>query len=275
MKHWALVILFISISIHTCTDNPFFGDEDTAKDKHFVSGIVRLNDGASPANAYVWVQDLGISSRCNSQGDFSLQIPRTPEYEGLNGSYTAYFYVGNYTYQTADVLVRNGQFEYGQQNITSEGQFDRTFLLSKLLDIKSSIRPDTISASINYGFTLILEMVNIDSFVSIITQVDRDQIMRGYFIRSLTSDTPAQLLFPFGTKAGGYKIDSMTTWETSGRFDPGLVSQDSYEIIPYIRVIQPGLPEELLLSLGEDVNNYALDYLNVPYSRIHAKCVVE
>ncbi len=275
MKRIIFIVLLTSIVLINCTNNPFFGDDDTAKDKHFVSGVVNLSDGASPANAYIWAQDLGVSSRCNSQGEFSLQIPRTQEYEGLNGVYTVFFYVGNYRYQTASVLVRNGQFEYGQYNITSEGKFDRTIILNKLLDIKSSIRPDTISAATNFGFMLILEMVNIDSFVPIVTQVDRDQIMRGYFIKSLTSNSPASLLYTTGTKPGGYTIDSLTIWETAGRLPAGTYEPGTYEMIPYIRVIQPGLPDELLLSLGEEVNEYAPDYLNVPYSRTNARFVLE
>jgi len=275
MKRIIFIVLLTVTFLTKCTNNPFFGDDDTAKDKHFVSGVVSLSDGASPGNAYVWAQDLGISSRCNSQGEFSLQIPRTQEYEGLNGAYTVFFYVGNYRYQTASVLIRNGQFEYGQRNITSEGRFDRTIILNKLLDIKSSIRPDTLSAATNFGFTLILEMVNIDSFVPIITQVDRDQIMRGYFIRSLIPNSPARLLYTTGTKPGGYTIDSLTIWETAGRLPDGSFESGSYEMIPYIRVIQQGLPDELLLSLGEEVNEYALDYLHVPYSRTHARFVIE
>ncbi len=269
---WVTLITFLSAG---CTNNPFFGDDDTAKDKHFAAGTVVLSDGSSPLNTYVWVQDLSISARCNSNGEFSLQIPRTPEYEGLNGSYTVYFYVGNYHYQTASVVVRNGQFEYGQQNITADGRFDRTIVLSKILTINTTMRPDTVSSGSNYEFTVILELVNIDSFVSIITEADRDGFYRGYFIRSLDLNTPAKLLFPRGTKPAGYKIDTFTIRETTAWFNPDSITAGDYEIIPYIRVLQSGLPEELLLSLGTKVDQYDPEYLNVPYVRTHARFVIE
>jgi hypothetical protein len=275
MKHIIFWVALISVFSAGCTNNPFFGDDDTAKDKHFAAGTVVLSDGSSPLDTYVWAQDLNISSRCNSKGEFSLQIPRTPEYEGLNGSFTIYFYMGNYHYQTASVVVRNGQFEYGQQNITADGRFDRTIVLSKMLEINTTIRPDTISAGASFEFTIILELVNIDSFVSIITEADRDGFLRGYFIRSLDLNTPAKLLFPQGTKPAGYKIDTLTIRETTSRFSPDSITAGDYEIIPYIRVVQSGLPEELLLSLGAKVNQYDPEYLNVPYIRTHARFVIE
>ncbi len=272
MKHLLPLMMILPVLFSQCTNNPFFGEDDTAQDKYVVSGHVSLSDQASPENAYVWVQDLEISSRCNSAGNFTLRIPKTAQYEGLNGSYTVYFYVGNYKFRTAGVVVRNGQFEYGQQNITSDGHFDEPIILSKMIDIETSVDLHQIASGINQEVNILLKMVSIDSFVSIITQVDRDQFVRGYYLKRLNSDLPPILLYdPLSIKPGGYTISGVTQKETKHLFLAGSIESGDYEIIPYVRVLQQGLPEELLISLGDEVNEYALDFLNVPYIRTHAQ----
>lgn len=79
--------LLLSLII-SCTNNPLFGDNDTAQDKHVISGRILLNDGTQPSDIYIWIEDVNISARTNSFGDFRLQIPRTDEFAGLNGAYT-------------------------------------------------------------------------------------------------------------------------------------------------------------------------------------------
>ena len=276
MKIILRLFIIVPLCLIGCTENALFDDGNTAQDKHIVSGTLSLSDGASPENAYIWVRDLGVSSWRTSQGSFAIQIPRTAEYEGLNGEYTVYFYVGNYHYDTATVIVRNGQFEYGQKNITNEGRFDRSIVLMKMLDIKCSVLPKSIAPDVSLDYTIILELVNIDSFVSIITQVDRDQNMRGYFVKPLDNNSTVWKLYSnTGTNLSGFPITSRTVLETTGSFNPVLISAGHYEIIPFIVVVQSGLPDELLLSLGNKVNAYELDYLNVPYIRTPGDFIIE
>ena len=240
MKYLILITILSCFLFQRCTDNPLFGDDGKATDKHIVTGSLSLSDGSSPLDAYVWVKDLGISARCNGQGNFTLQIPKTQEYEGLNGSYTVYFYVGNYQYQTASVVVSNGLFEYGQHNITNDGHFDKNYILKKLLNIETAVVPNLIYLDQNPRITLISSLVNTDSFVSIIIQTDkREPIMYGYIMRPVDSNAPLIYLYqPSETKSSGIKIDSLHSWETFYFFNPDLVPPGQYEIIPYVQVQQ-------------------------------------
>jgi hypothetical protein len=269
MKQVILIIFISCLLFQRCTNNPLFSDDGKATDKHIVTGSLSLSDGSSPLDAYVWVQDLDISARCNSQGSFTLQIPKTQEYEGLNGSYTVYFYVGNYQYQTASVVVTNGLFEYGQHNITDDGHFDKNIVLKKLLNIETNVVPNLINLDESLNITLTSSFVNTDSFVSIIIQTDkREPIMYGYFMRPVDTGSPVKYLYkPSETKSSGIVLDSLRSWETFYFFNPDSVAPGQYEIIPYVQVQQSGLPAQLLLSIGANANKYSFDYLNVPFTR--------
>ena len=174
-------LLFLNLSIAlvflTCTYNPFYS-EDAAKDFHLVRGKVLLEDGDSHDNVYVWLEELNISARTNSKGEFSLGIPRSDNLSGYNNDLKLYYYVGNYAIQHSKVLVVDGTFEYGKFDINNDGIIKETIYLKKLLDIKTTSSPHMIEE--NYSGSMSVEVVvtNLDTNLQVINQMTRGRNQR-------------------------------------------------------------------------------------------------
>ena len=158
---WTLVAL--SLVFLTCTSNPFFEDEQQTFDRHNISGTIRLQDATPPEDIYVWIENLDVYAFSGATGDFTIRLPNTDDFQGLNGIFSIFFYVGNYEYAAARALIRDGLFEYGEHNISNNGKLTGISHLSKLLTITTIILPEQLIIDELETLTVRLNVDNIDS----------------------------------------------------------------------------------------------------------------
>ena len=259
-----LILLALGFS---CTDNPFFGGQDGALDKHLVRGKVMLSDGKSPENIYVWLDSLNISTRTGANGDFSLNLPKGDSLTGYNSTMQLYYYVANYKITFSTVLVHDGLFEYNKYDINNEGRIKSTVVLSKLLDISTDISPSTLSPSseprlLNINVTL----RTIDTTVMVFTEMDRELVLGSYiFKESGTAQDQAIRISNQGVSIKGFFIDSSSIWQGQLLWQPGMLTSGIYEVYPYLIIQQEDFPDGLLESFGSNATKFSENYLKIPF----------
>jgi len=269
LRHLIIFVFILLLSlIISCTNNPLFGDKDTAQDKRVISGRILLNDGTQPDDIYVWIEDLNISDRTNSNGDFRLQIPRTDEFAGLNGAYTVYFYVGNYEFNTASILIVNGEFVYGKYDISSDGRLNDTITLKKLLDVSTSSQPVNLFHDNGGALNVSVFVMAVDSSVSVISNRTKDGVFGSIALEKIgTPISEAILLNLDKLHAFENLIQDTVIWNTQMVITPGSIMPGTYHVRPYFKVRQDELPPELIESFGVNADRFTYNYIKIPYKQ--------
>ena len=62
-----------------------------------------------------------------------------------------------------------------------------------------------------------------------------------------------------------YALTRAETWHLKLAIDSLGLASGTYDVIPYIKILQDGLPSEMLISLGENSHRYDTSYLNIPF----------
>lgn len=261
-----LFLLFsITLVISTCTYNPFYS-EDAAKDFHLVRGKVLLEDGDSHNNVYVWLEELNLSTRTDSKGEFSLGIPRTDNLKGYNNNLKLYYYVGNYAIQLSNVLVVDGAFEYGKFDINSDGIIKETIYLRKLIDIKTTTSPQTITENYDGSMNIEVVVTNLDTNIQVFNQMTRDRVLSGFIFREINLSHANATRFQLnGIGYFSHQIVEPVTWKGSFNWQLKLLPPGKYEVYPFIFVPQDEIPDELLDSFGVNADRFTEAYLKVPF----------
>ncbi len=264
MKYSYFLIILVFIS-NSCTDNPFFGN-DTAKDKHVVSGKVLPASDDSPENIYVWLEQLNISTWTNVQGDFKIELPQTDDLSGYNNDLKLYYYVGNYAIQHSNLLVVDGVFEFGKYDINNDGFIKETVYLKKLIDITTTIQPDAISEDYSGFVDVEVKIINLDTNLLVINRMTREGVLSGYIFREINSpSTSAQRIDFSGVVYRGYRLYNPVTWTGSFVWEKNFLPSGTYEVYPYIFLRQEDIPQELLESFGTKADQLTDAYLKIPF----------
>jgi hypothetical protein len=260
-----ILLILNAFVFSTCTYNPFYS-EDTAKDFQLVRGKVVLEDGDPHENVYVWLEELNLSARTNSKGEFSLGIPRTDNLKGYNNNLRLYYYVGNYAIQNSNVLVVNGAFEYGKYDINSEGIIKETIYLRKLIDIKTTTSAQTISENYNGSMNIEVVVTNLDTNLQVFNQMTRDRVLSGFIFREVNSSHASATRFQLnGVGYFSHQIVEPVTWNGTFNWPFKLLPPGKYEVYPFIYVPQDEIPGELLDSFGVNADRFTEAYLKVPF----------
>ncbi len=274
-KFKTTLTLIASLTIVSqCTDNPFDqNDNNKIIDHHVLQGTLSLSDTASKSDIFIWLAGAGISTFSDSRGSFRLQLPNTAEIRGLNGVFGLYYYLGNYRIDSSQVLIRDGVFEYGKSDINDDGKIINAPTLKKLLDIRTSVSPaETVS---NESFILFVT-VELKAFLEPVfvgTLKDREEALTSMIFLKKNADILESKLYgdpysPATVEAVSVGLGSI--WEGKLFIPANYFEPDEYLVVPYIQIIQENIPEELLLSLGEQVHELSYDYLNIPFKQTAA-----
>ena len=70
-------------------------------------------------------------------------------------------------------------------------------------------------------------------------------------------------------------VKDVVLWPTRFVFSIGFFNEGIYQVIPYIQIVQEGLPEELLLSIDENIFDVNHHYLNWPIKQQPGLLTVE
>lgn len=282
-KYYIFIFLLIFSS---CTDNPFFSDQDFSSDKLSIKGKIELDHAADNGNVYVWLEGLDVSTYTNNAGVFNLKLKSPSSLPGgaaaWNGLFKLYYYVSNYKYEYSSVLIRNGKVEYGEYDVNDRGEINQTIQLNEILGISTNITPQRISLDFLKGQEIDILFEYYDYPVSIETYEPQNEYSACVIFRKIGfPNSDALFLLVNYTEYRTIDFLSSINWVTrlgggeAWAIHPIPIESGEYEIIPYLIIHQDGLPEELLLSISTHYNTFTTEYLKLPFKWQPAVFTVE
>lgn len=261
-----------------CTENPFFEDKIELQDNNVINGKVNLGFGVTPSDVYIWLEGFNLSDWTDDDGNFSIELPpsETQPGDGLSGIYKLYVYIANYQFRQYDLLLLNGEFEYNTSTLDANGNFKETIILTKILDISTTIEPDIIQTTTKDTINFIVRFESLVDSVKVRTHYNRWNTPSSLvFLKMdlpieeaiLIQGSPATLLTA--------TIKEIEFWPTAFVFSSYFFSEGVYQVMPYIQIVQQGLPDELLLSIDENIFDIDYHYLNWPIKQQTGVLTVE
>ncbi|MGD9900328.1 MAG: hypothetical protein AB7T22_14485 [Calditrichaceae bacterium] len=265
------LIFILFVFVVSCTENPFWDDNISSNDRQVVEGAIRLSDDSQPDSVMVWLEGFDLVQKTDKRGAFKHEIPLSSEQPGggLNGVYNLYSYLGNYRLASIPLLVLDGQFEYDKSGIDERGKISDDIILTKMLEIKTTIEPAEITTNIYVKFEITIEIENVVDSVEIMTYLDNSNYFGSIIFRHI--QIPGDAIFIRDPLAGyvSRMITEQNRWTISFSMDGGFFTPGQYEVIPYLNVTQDRdqIPHELMKKFGFNADGFDPDYLNVPFKR--------
>jgi len=272
-----LVSLFF---VYACTQNPISDDEISSRNRT-IKGEVRLSNNLRSENVYVWLDGFNLGTRTDEQGKFSLALPplsAQDNFAGVTGAFNIYFFVANFNLQSTQVFTQNGLFVYSEGEINSNGELNQPKFLIQNLQIQTKVQPSSVS---NSQIVVVEGKSDFLLRVDVTLQTVKDWIV--VFYPALVKDTFGPLLYRNvdsnevtilgSTVATLVESDLDTVDMAPGKrtmvvpLFPDDLLPGEYEIIPYLLIKNEEIPEPLIGSLGEDVEELGPDYLFIPMIR--------
>jgi len=266
-----LVIGIFLVGFLSCTELPFGGNEISSGHRQ-IRGKVKLHDGSSPDNVYIWLSSFNIGTYTDKTGEFKLTLPPKSSMGssgGISGTFDLYFYIANYKLASSQVVVRDGEFAYSRGDINKDGEIYETKVLRRFLRINTALSPASVSTnytgSIEAKVTL---QATIDS-ATVIVPESVGGMLGAIFVKKIDSHEV-------------FTYKSVPITGTSSKFLVGLTSRSlnmtfnlilnplppgKYEVIPYLLIAHETIPEGLIESIGSNVKKLHPDYLNIPFKR--------
>lgn len=257
-----------------CSENPIFKDEKVSNNS--ISGRVELDDASKPDCVFVWSRALDLGTRTDETGFFKLQIP--PPYlqpgKGLDGLYALYFYVANYSLDSLEIVMSNGNVQISNEEVNNKGELIKHVKLNKLVEITTSIEPliitpdfqDTILTTLT--FKAYKEDVLIFCDLSI-KELKWDPVFwAGFLVDSKNNFVKFVKREERGLRTTIFNVGIYPTALDNQKLmlicDPGMLPSGEYKIVPDVDIKQNNLPKGLIKSLGENVLSYSSSFLRIP-----------
>jgi len=270
MKIWIFTILLLLATIVACTDNPF-SSNGAVQSRNTISGKINFPATASDQIAYIWLDQVEVGKFSTSDGKFSLQLPPRASQpgNGFSGSATLYCYVGNYRIETRQILLNDGEFLYGQGDVSNTGELLQPFQMNKLLDISTSVTPEIISPDVDELLTVRMNLRATNNPIRIsLTGADSTLFANAIAVRIDTTafiSVPIQRgpTFPVSLQV----TSSGTTLVSDFTVPQNVLAQGEYRIVPSIWLENTGVPTRLLNSLNIQAATYDAEYALIPFDR--------
>lgn len=273
MRLGALSFLLVSIS---CTSNPFW--EDPKKNELNLSGIVHAENNETGIPVSIWVETLDLYTTTEPDGVFSIPIPNTQSNSGtISGPIKLYFFIHNYSMDSATVYFTNGVFSRDQTDFSTDGQLLNTIELKKIFSGAVELHFGGTSLSLSDTVRLSFHL-NIHSSVSIdaykFTWAHND-FHSGVIFRALDDDTVATYRYSVTNESGitiedeihtlNYPHDTALTWTYYILSDSLDLPVNAYEVLPYFLIGHEYFPDGLASAFGGDPTfTISEHYLKLP-----------
>ena len=263
---YVLFVVMI-ILVNACTENPFFDDRIEIKDKRHLQGKVIVGELAGSGSVFVWLDGFKLSAWSDSLGNYELQLPqaKTQPGGGLTGSFNLYCYIANYQVGIVSLPILDGQFEYGKGPLDAKGNLMQAVVLRKILDIQTTINPDTMTTESKDPIHFKVRLENLAEPVEVGTYHNSFGNPSCLVIRH--EDDPIENALLLQGLPGIYKlilIDTVTVWDMFYQFSPYFFRPGTYEVTPYLQIQQKDLPVDLLKSIDENILEFNYQYLKWP-----------
>ena len=259
-------IIFLLISLFSCTSNPFWDDSGTIEMK--ITGKVITENNQTNVPVSVWLETFDLYTTTDSVGYFSISINNSQtSYGSMNGPVNLYLYIHNYELDSVTVYFTNGMFSKEQTDFSEDGELLNPVEMKKILSgevmlhfNKNSIQTrDTLRVSFNLETH---SAVSIDTYKYIL-QEDGSDFHSGLFFRSLTDNETVTIYRFTGTNQFGnsvddqlrnlaYEKDESITWTYYLLSDSLNLSSGDYEVLPYLLIRHDQIPIGLIEAHGGD-----------------------
>ena len=259
-------IVFLLISLFSCTSNPFWDDSGTIEMK--ITGKVITENNQTNVPVSVWLETFDLYTTTDSVGYFSISINNSQtSYGSMNGPVNLYLYIHNYELDSVTVYFTNGMFSKEQTDFSEDGELLNPVEMKKILSgevilhfNKNSIQTrDTLRVSFNLETH---SVVSIDTYKYIL-QEDGSDFHSGLFFRSLTDNETVTIYRFSGTNQFGnsvddqlrnlaYEKDESITWTYYLLSDSLNLSSGDYEVLPYLLIRHDQIPIGLIEAHGGD-----------------------
>lgn len=276
-----LLLLISLLFVMACTENPLDGDNEISAGNREVRGSVRLSNDNTPEGVYVWLEGFSIGTKTDANGNFKFILPPRQvqaNSEGVTGAFNIYYFLGNFDLEKTEVFTRDGSFVYSTGEINARGELIQSKLLFQNLRISTTVMPTSVHTS---QITVTEGKTDFIMRVDVALQAIKDSVV--VFFPGLVNSTFGPLLFRNvdtdevkilgSTIAGlvGSDLDTITVEEEVRTMVvplfPDALSEGIYEVIPYLLVKKEDIPDELIRSLGPEVLELGVSYLNIPFKR--------
>ena len=261
------IIILICIFICGCTSNPLWDDQPTKK--LTISGTVNAEDRETDVPVYVWVEDLNISGRTNSDNEFSIDISSLETVDGsFSGEVRVFYYIHNYKVEYSVLGVTEGRFSSIQTDFDEDGMLNQQIVLEKLASFNVSC-DDAWDRSLEDSIRIRMEIKVNDHNISMLTglkSVDQDYAPAGVmFYQSASED------FYFDQNNVAFIVQSDFSSGASVELLYWLGNGDiaapagMYTIRPWFFIIEADIPDGLYQSLGvNDLQSINFNHLGLP-----------
>lgn len=267
-------VLWLMSFVIACTGNPF-DDSQEISNVNTITGTIRLSDAAAPANVFVWLESLEISTFTDANGNFSLTLPPSGQQGGgsLTGAFDLYFYMANYQVSTAEIALQNGVLLTNQGDVNANGALTEMQTLPKLLDVE-----------IRTEFTPVVPFKNADNIVTLRTTLravggsavevlsfgndSGNEFLSVVFLRRLQNSVPGPPSAVFANPNNTSRTIGPDAQEFIAqiRFPSCTLEAGTYQVRPFLWVRQPALPNRLIEALGNVPETLTLNFDNIPFT---------
>jgi len=253
-----------------CEESPFNGEISNPLNQE-IRGKLALSDAGSPAGIYVWMEDTPISATTNSAGEFVVSLPPSASNSSVyaSGVFNLYFYVANYKLSSTPVTVINGRFLYAHGEINANGELIGTRFMAKLLNISTKIDPPVVAPNYSTVINVLVTLSAVRDSVDVVFPKMIDGELGAILFRNLDTgriiaDTPE---INSGIRLVKRISVEPETFIHAFDLKRGILPVGRYEVIPFLFVEQPQMPEGLLASISQKAEEIGPDFLRIPFRR--------
>lgn len=294
IKYFSFLTLILFFT--SCEENPF-GAEDVIPHRSItgyanIEGVEPYPDG-NHSGVFVWSHDLGIKTNSTADGFFEFVLPAAsnPSSGGIvDGDYTIYFFLGNYSLKTITVSFAGGQIVSDDNVVNLKGELEKRVRLNQIINVKTTISPTAIPREIfgelgsdgDIKVTIDITPVRTDLyFYGKMYQNSRGaNSYSGLLIRNKTTlelayafnpDTLSTMRSLIARPSMQLEMDFSIKNDSTGFVLP----KGSYEILPFIILEREDLPKHLIEAIGSGYNTFSENYFKYPFHRTGGDFIVE
>ena len=284
IKNLTATLLFVLIG---CTSNPFWEDNPSKKLK--IEGYVSANERISDASVFVYVEELNVFTYADSTGYFSIDLLNLESEVGnFSGSVRVFYYLHNYKLAYSNLFITNGRLTGSQIDFDEHGTLMEPVFLQKLLSLELSINNVWNRSNLD-SLHFSLKLTSHDEPVSFLSNVKVLSNPRRYMPSGILLKSEQYDAFYFDendtdlvqrTDLNANDVLQLEYYVSPDGFSPfmiddyisieqQLVQNGSYQIMPYIFIIQENVPQKILSSMGiSNAQNISPEYFILPIDMV-------
>ena len=266
-----IFLVLLNLLVLSCTGNPVTENEITFGNRE-ISGYVKLGNNLDPEGVFVWLEGFNYSARTDENGFFKFVMPPAvvQSNSGISGAFNLYFYMANFRLSSIVVKLNRGEFYQDPGVFDSNGQLNRPVYLSQILRIKTVMMPGTVRTS---DRNLIVARMSFATTEFDTVFVLFPSLVDGKINPIIFKNLRNEELRIFETTIAGLPLDSDTLKITNRdpvevvrviRGGPSDFSVGEYKVLPFVAILQDGIPRDLIKSIGQNVNQLGPGYLKLP-----------